>query len=1046
MSSRDHQEIMRILMYTIAPAYMFNKELVFLMILKMIRITLKFGNAPSSAYGYMFYAMFLAAKDFSFDKSKQFTKLAVDLNKHFKNSELETKINMLRGGMHDHWHVSLSQNVSTLEKAYQSGLLYGDTAYARYSAYFIVYYKFLQGNSISDVYSSAEKFTNFIRKNKNSLSTGNLNLAIQMCKSLEGKTFTPGYLDDDNFREAKLISVAKSSGSEVIEHWAGMSKIITLTIFGYHRKALDCIESIYDDIGDTLFGMYIVPVFHFFSIVNMSAVYADSSGSEQRKYLKSIKSSLKKLERWQLNCPENFRHLYLIAKAELSKLTGKFNEGIFLYEEAIRSSVKVGSNCFAALACEFAAKFHFTIGGKRSGLTLLGEACQFYRKWGAAAKVKRLMREHRLLQSEAFPSFTEMDKNEQSGNSKTNYSLDISAVVKASQAISGEIVLDRLLDKLMRIVIENAGAQKATLLLNNKNTLELTAHAFVSEHGITTRVKPSQDQDLYCNSIVNYVLRSKDNIVLRDAGVQGPFTIDSYIIRTKPKSILAMPVVNQQIMRGVLYLENNLSPGVFTEDRLEVLNLLCSQAAISIQNARLYSDLRDSETQHRTLLENINVGAFRAAADTEGRLIKGNRALAEMFGYRSWNEFKNIPVRSLFIDSEMHQTLLNELIKGNPIRDREVNMRRLDGTPIWINMTASLRRDSSERDNCIEGVFEDITERRKAQELERAKVAADAANKAKSDFLASMSHEIRTPMNAILGMADMLWESKLSKVQRNYVKLFRNAGENLLLLINDILDLSKIEAGQIILEEIDFNLEDLFEEIGSIFALRAQAKGISFCWHISSDLPRIITGDPTRIRQVIVNLVGNALKFTESGTITFEGALTEGGLLRILIRDTGVGIPVEKMNSVFDTFSQADSSTTRNFGGTGLGLSICTSMVSSMNGGLFVSSEEGIGSSFGFTIKISIPMQPELPLPLVDIHILLVEKAVVCRDYLAQSLIDLGANVYVAEEINEASSKAAEISFVSSCSNVLIIGTPVGEDDRFEILKKLKKNYVAIGN
>lgn len=1039
MSSQDHQEIMKILMYTIAPAYMFNKKLVFFMILKMIRITLRYGNAPSSAYGYMFYAMFLAAKDFSFAKSKQFTKLAVDLNNRFNNSELETKINMLRGGMHDHWHVSLSQNINTLEHAYQSGLRHGDTAYARYAAYFVVYYKFLQGNSISDVYNSADKFSNFIRKNKNSLSTGNLSLAIQMCKSLEGLTYTPGYLDDDDFKEAKLISMAKSSGSEVIEHWTGMSKIITLSIFGYHTKALDYIESLYNDIGDILFGMYIVPVFHFFSIINMAAIYADSTGTDQKKYVKRIYNSLEKLDRWQQSCPENFRHLYLIAKAELSKLTGKFNEGIFLYEEAIRSCVKTESNSFAALACELAAKFHFTIGGKKSGLSLLGEACQYYRRWGATAKVQRLMHEHRLLQSDASPPFADSRKDEQSRESKTNYSLDISAVVKASQAISGEIVLDRLLDKLMRIVIENAGAQKATLLLNNKNTLELTAHAFVSEHGITTRVKPDQEQELYCKSIVNYVLRSKDNIVLRDAGAQGPFTIDNYIIRTKPKSILAMPVVNQQIMRGVLYLENNLSPGVFTEDRLEVLNLLCSQAAISIQNARLYSDLRDSETQHRTLLENINVGAFRTNADTEGKLLKGNRALAEMFGYNSWNEFKETPIRSLFIDPLMHQSIRNQLLEGQAIRDREVNMRRRDGTPIWISMTASLHRDSSERDNCIEGVFEDITEKRKARELERAKVAADAANKAKSDFLASMSHEIRTPMNAILGMADMLWESKLSKVQRNYVKLFRNAGENLLLLINDILDLSKIEAGQINLEKIDFNLEELFDEIGSIFALRAQAKNIYFCWYIAQDVPRIITGDPTRIRQVIVNLVGNALKFTESGTITFEAGLTEGGLLRILIRDSGVGIPEEKMNSIFDTFSQADSSTTRNFGGTGLGLSICTRMVSSMNGGIFVSSEKDKGSSFGFTIMISIPMQPELPLPLVDTHILLVEQETICREMLAQSLKDLGAAVYLAQEINKASAKATEISFSSSSNNILVVGTPTGEDDRFEILKKLKK-------
>ncbi|CCO22882.1 PAS sensor protein [Maridesulfovibrio hydrothermalis AM13 = DSM 14728] len=1040
MSDPDHQETMRLLMYTIAPAYMFNKKLVFFMILKMIQFSVKHGNAPSSAFGYMFYAMFLAAKDFSFNKSKEFTRLAVDLNNRFNNSELETKINMLRGAMHDHWHEPLARNVSTLEKAFQTGLLHGDNAYARYSGYFAVYYKFLQGGSIADVYDSSEKFAGFIRKNKNSLSSGALNLALQMCKSMEGKTYTPGYLDDDTFQEAKLIAVARSSGSEVVEYWTGLSKIITLSLFNYHAKALEYIDYLYDTLEQTLFGMYVVPIFHFFSIINMSAEFEDAAANTQKEYSSRINASLSKLEKWQNNCPDNFRHLYLIAKAENSRLTGKMNEAIYLYEEGIRSCIKIDSNIFAALACELAARFHFTIGGKRSGMALLAEACQYYRRWGATAKVQRLMHDHRLLQNSLTSQFTADESEEQSGASKTNYSLDISAVVKASQAISGEIVLDRLLDKLMRIVIENAGAQKATLLLNNKNALELTAHAFVSKHGITTRVKPESNQELYCKSIVNYVLRSKDNIVLRDAGAQGPFTIDSYIIRTKPKSILAMPVVNQQIMRGVLYLENNLSPGVFTEDRLEVLNLLCSQAAISIQNARLYSDLRDSETQHRTLLENINVGAFRAEADLDGRLLKGNRALAEMFGYHSWNEFKMTPIRSLYVNPKLYHSILNDLADGAIIRDREVKMRRQDGTPIWVNMTASLHQDGSERENCIEGVFEDVTEKRKAQELERAKVAADAANKAKSDFLASMSHEIRTPMNAILGMADMLWESRLSKVQRNYVKLFKNAGENLLLLINDILDLSKIEAGQITLEAIDFNLEDLFEEIGSIFALRAQAKKIDFCWYISPQVPKIITGDPTRIRQIIVNLVGNALKFTKSGTITYEAGLTQKGLLRIIIKDTGLGIPKAKMNTVFDTFSQADSSTTRNFGGTGLGLSICSRMVTSMKGGLFVSSEEGKGSSFAFTIRIEIPIQPKRPLPLKNTSILMVDQKHVCRDFLEQSLKDIGAAVYVAEDFSRAAAKAAEMSLANAANKVLVVGIPAGEDDRFEVLKKLKRD------
>ncbi|NDV26074.1 AAA family ATPase [Desulfovibrio sp. JC010] len=1033
MDSAEHLEVMKLLMQTIGPAYMYNKKLALLIVLRMIRFSIKHGNGPYSPFSYMFYALFLASRKFDFKKSGEFTKLAVDLNKKFGTSELEAKINLLRGGMHDHWHVPLRENIRILDKSFHSGLMHGDNTYARYAGYMAVHIKFMQGEHLADVYTLADRYLNFIQKNQNTLSSGAINLTLQMCKSLQGKTYTPGHLDDDNFRESNLISAAKSSGSEVLINWTALSKLISLSIFGSHTKAMEQVDQLYDKVDEALFGMYSVAIFHLFSIVSMAALYEKAPSKTRKLYFKRINNSLSLLKTWEASCPENFRHLYLIGRAEFARLTQNNSRAIALYEQAIKFSVNAGYNNFSGLACELAGEFHTGIGGSRSATALFSEACHYYQEWGASAKVQRMLNKHPQLRSDPNGSFIPAAYTED----KSSSSLDISAVVKASQAISGEIVLNRLLDKLMRIVIENAGAQKATLLLNNKNKLELTAHAFVSEHGITTQPNPDQTQELYCRSIVNYVLRSKDNIVIRDAGTQGPFSIDSYIIRTKPKSILAMPVINQQLMRGVLYLENNLSPGVFTDDRLEVLNLLCSQAAISIQNARLYSDLRDSETQHRTLLESVNVGVFRAEVDPDGLLLKANRALAEMFGYRGWNEIRKTQIRSLYVTPETHRDIVKELVEGGIVRDREVNMRRQDGTPIWVNMTVSLEKDGK-KNNCLEGVLEDITEKRKAQEFEKAKVAADAANKAKSDFLASMSHEIRTPMNAILGMADLLWESRLSKIQRNYVKIFKNAGENLLLLINDILDLSKIEAGQIDLEEIDFNLEELFEEIGSIFALRAQIKAIDFCWYISPDVPRLVTGDPTRLRQIIVNLVGNSLKFTEKGTITFEADITEGGYLRFMVKDTGVGIPVKKMNSIFDTFSQADSSTTRNYGGTGLGLSICSRMVESMHGGIFVSSTEGEGSAFAFTIAAEFPMQPEIAPPLENCAILLVDNECICRDYLSHSLIDLGAKVYTADGLGDSSGYAAEVSLSSYEHCILLVGQPTGKDDRFEVLKKLK--------
>jgi PAS domain S-box-containing protein len=376
--------------------------------------------------------------------------------------------------------------------------------------------------------------------------------------------------------------------------------------------------------------------------------------------------------------------------------------------------------------------------------------------------------------------------------------------------------------------------------------------------------------------------------------------------------------------------------------------------------ARDITAQRESETRFTELFETLQEGVYFCNPD--GKLLDVNPAMVRMLGYAHRDELVGQNIGKLYFDGPENPFPERVQTRNSSQLMREITLRRKDGAPVICIDNSNAICDASGRLIRHQGTLVDITVRKRSEgELQQAKEAAEAANQAKSAFLAHMSHEIRTPMNAVIGMTELALDTELTRDQREYLTMVRDSAGSLLTLINDILDFSKIEAGKLELDSTDFSLRKGIQEMARILGVRATQKRLELAIDIPEDVPDTLLGDPSRLRQILSNLVDNAIKFTESGSVALKiekESQSDGEVcLHFSVADSGIGIPRDKQLLIFEAFAQADTSTTRKYGGTGLGLSISARLVRMMSGKIWVESETNGGSVFHFTARFGLQKQ-----------------------------------------------------------------------------------------
>ena len=932
------------------PALFYDENLSSLVVCRMVSLSLEHGNCDGSCFGYVWFAMFAGPRFDNYKDGFRFGQLGYDLVEKRGLTRYQARTYISFGTLLP-WAKHAVSGRELVRRAFDVAYQIGDLTFSAYSWHELITNCLAVGDALVETQTEAEKGLAFAKKAGFGLVVENCAAQLGLIRTLRGLTPTFGCFDDGDYDESQAESRLASNQTLALSEFFYWTRKLQGRFFaGDYASAVDASAKAHQLLW-TAASQVETGDFRFYGALAHAAAWTSAPDDERAGHWDALIDHHQQLEIWAEHCPPNFENRVALVAGEIARIQGRILDAEQLYETAICSARTHGFVHNEAVANEVAARFYAARGFGTIANAYLREAQGCYRRWGADGKVRQLQRLHPSLRAEPGPnaSSTILAPVEQ---------LDLATVIKVSQVVSGEIVLEKLIHALMHTALEHAGAERGLLILSRGDGFRIEAEATTSGDAVTVGLLQAEvsAEDLP-EAIFHYVVRTRQSVLLHNAASESLFSADDYIHRRQARSILCLPLLMQTRLLGVLYLENNLTSDVFTPARAAVLKLLASEAAVSLENAQLYGKIREREARVRRLFDSNIIGIFTWNLD--GRILDANAAFLRIIGYSSddpklehmhWRDL--MPADWAPDDDQILAALKNTGI-ASPF---EAQYTTKSGAKVPVLIGAALFDETP-----TEGVafVVDLSDRKRAEE------AARESERRYDEIRGELAHANR------IATAGQLSASIAHEVNQPLSGIVTNVGTCLRMLTADPPDIEGAcetahrtirdakRASEVIsrlramftrkdttTEPMDLN--DAAREVIALSSSELQRSGVALRTELADDIPPV-EGNRVQLQQVILNLMLNASD-AMSGVegrpreMVIRTRRAEDDVVQLSVQDTGTGIEHQGTERLFEAFF------TTKAGGMGVGLSISRYIIETHGGRLWAAPNEGPGATFSFSV------------------------------------------------------------------------------------------------